>query len=201
MWVVARVRSAAILGTCPLKPHTPRTARRPRPSEPSPSRPRASEVAVRVAAARIRRRHPRRKGRRPARGRCRRGECGPGTHPPPRTQGPARERVRVVARAVQAAESGAAVVGRAASTVGGSMPAVVRDPVESRRAAWAARRAGGASPGRGRRRRRDRAGGGIHDRLDRRTARRQSDRRALEPRQNHRRISTSPTWSCRRAVV
>ncbi|HEX7521502.1 MAG TPA: hypothetical protein VF441_05515, partial [Acidimicrobiia bacterium] len=55
--------------------------------------------------------------------------------------GPGAGPVRVVARAVQAAEAGAAVVGRAATTIGGSMPAVVRDPVESRRAAWAARRA------------------------------------------------------------
>jgi hypothetical protein len=64
-----------------------------------------------------------------------------GAAPGEQDAGPGAAPINVVSRVVEGAGSGAAVVRNAASTVGGSMPAVVREPVESRRAAWAAFRA------------------------------------------------------------
>ncbi len=140
MWVVACVRSAGHSRYMSVEAAHPENGEAPAPSEPSPSRPRASEVAVAslrlgVGAAIL-------VGRGVGRLVAAAVEASAAPDAPADADaGPGAGPVRVVARAVQAAEAGAAVVGRAASTVGGSMPAVVRDPVESRRAAWAARRA------------------------------------------------------------
>jgi hypothetical protein len=126
----------------------PENGEAPAPSEPSPSRPRPSEIAV--ASLRLGFGAALLVGRGVGRLVDAAVEAGAppdasvdagGAAPAEPNAGLGAGPMRVVARAVQATEAGAAVVGRAASTVGGSMPAVVRDPVESRRAAWAARRA------------------------------------------------------------
>ncbi len=140
MWVVACVRSAGHSRYMSVEAAHPESGEAPAPSEPSPSRPRASEVAV--ASLRLGFGAAILVGRGVGRLVDAAVEASAAPDAPAAADaGPGAGPVRVVARVTQAAGSGAAVVGRAAGTVGGSMPAVVRDPLESRRSAWATFRA------------------------------------------------------------
>jgi hypothetical protein len=140
MWVVACVRSAGHPRCMSVEAAHLENGEAPAPSPQSSSRPRPSEIAV--ASVRLGFGAAILVGRGVGRLVDAAVEASAAPDAPAEADaGSGVRHVRVVARAVQAAEAGAAVVGRAASTVGGSMPAVVREPVESRRAAWAALRA------------------------------------------------------------
>ena len=184
MWVVACVRSAGHSRYMSLEAAHAENGEAPAPSEASPSRPRGPRSPSRrcgsdsappsslegasaglwtLPSKRVR----------------------PRTHPPTRLQRPAREacelwrvpfrRPNPVPPLWDRREHRRRLDARRGARSGRAPPG---------RVGCAPRR--GAPPRRGCRGCRDRAGGGVHDRLDRRAARRQSDRRAPGSRPHHR---------------